>query len=60
MEYQLNFDGSGARLLKNCVDLYLQRWPGGDPTEQISIVNLQTTVNAIVLEDSMKLEIPEP
>jgi len=60
MEYQLNFDGSGARLLKNCVELYLQRWPGGDPIEQARIVSLQTTVNAIVLEDSMKLEVPEP
>jgi hypothetical protein len=59
MEYQLSFDGKGARLLKNCVDLYLNRWPGGDPAEQNYLFALQKTINAIVLEDNMQIDMPE-
>ena len=58
MDFQLTFDGDGARILKRCVDEYLERWPGGDPIEQVYLFSLQTTINAIILEDTINLEMP--
>ena len=49
--------GYGARIFKRCVDHELERWPGGDPDEQIYLKKLQTVINAIVLEDSIDLEL---
>ena len=49
--YTFSVNGEGAKLLKRCVDLYLERWPGGDPNEQESLHELQILMNAIVLED---------
>ena len=53
MDFYIEFNGDGARLLKRCIDLYLERWPGGDPCEQEHLMALQTTFAAIVLEDTM-------
>ena len=56
-EYEITMTGYGARIFKRCVDETLERWPGGDPNEQIYLQKLQTVINAIVLEDSMDLEL---
>ena len=34
-EYEITMTGYGARIFKRCVDHELERWPGGDPDEQI-------------------------
>ena len=52
-EYSLHIDTDGARLLKKCVDLYLERWPGGDPIEQLSLFQVQSTLTAIILENTL-------
>ena len=52
-EYYLYTTADGVRLLKKCVDLYLERWPGGDPTEQLTLYHAQTTLNAIILENTL-------
>ena len=57
-EYTVTMTGKGARIFKRCVDNCLERWPGGDPAEQIYLTKLQTVINAIVLEDSIDLELP--
>ena len=56
-EYEIKMTGYGARIFKRCVDHALERWPGGDPAEQIYLTKLQTLINAIVLEDSIDLEL---
>ena len=48
-EYEITMTGYGARIFKRCVDHELERWPGGDPDEQIYLMKLQTVINAIVL-----------
>ena len=52
-EHYLLVNTDGARLLKKCVDLYLERWPGGDPGEQLTLYEAQTTLAAIILEDTL-------
>ena len=52
-EHYLHVTTDGVRLLKKCVDLYLERWPGGDPAEQITLYQAQTTLAAIILEDTL-------
>jgi len=52
-EYHLTVNASGARLLKKCVDLYLERWPGGDPAEQQTLYMAQNTLSAIILEATL-------
>ena len=53
-KYEITMSGYGARIFKRCVDHELERWPGGDPNEQIYLMKLQTVINAIVLEDTFK------
>jgi hypothetical protein len=50
MEFQFTCDNAGVRLIKRCVDLYIERWPGGNPEEQQMLHQLQTTLAAMVLE----------
>lgn len=52
-DYYLHVNTDGARLLKRCVDLYLERWPGGDPFEQSALFQARTTLSAIILEDTL-------
>ena len=52
-EHYLHVTTDGVRLLKKCVDLYLERWPGGDPVEQLSLFQVQSTLTAIILEDTL-------
>lgn len=52
-EHYLLINTDGARLLKKCVDLYLERWPGGDPGEQTTLFEAQITFAAIILEDTL-------
>lgn len=52
-EYYLHVTAEGVHLLKKCVDLYLERWPGGDPAEQLTLYHAQTTLNAIILENTL-------
>ena len=57
MEIELKLDAYGAQILKRCIDLYLERWPGGDPNEQQYLMQLQTTFHAIVLESTLDIDI---
>ena len=52
-EHYLHTTTDGIRLLKKCVDSYLERWPGGDPGEQRTLYEAQTTLAAIILEDTL-------
>ena len=52
-EHYLIINTGGARLLKKCVDLYLERWPGGDPAEQETLFEARTTLTAVILEDTL-------
>ena len=52
-EHYLLVNTDGARLLKKCVDLYLERWPGGDPAEQQTLYLAQNTLTAIILEATL-------
>ena len=54
-EYEITMTGYGARIFKRCVDQALEQWPGGDPDEQSYLIELQTLINAIVLEDIIDL-----
>jgi len=52
-EHYLIVNAEGARLLKKCVDLYLERWPGGDPTEQETLFKARATLTAVILENTL-------
>ena len=52
-QHYLLVNTESALLLKRCVDLYLERWPGGDPAEQLTLYHAQTTLNAIILENPL-------
>ena len=52
-EYYLHVTADGVHLLKKCVDLYLERWPGGDPAEQQTLYLAQNTLTAIILEATL-------
>ena len=52
-EHYLIVNTEGARLLKKCVDLYLERWPGGDPAEQETLFDARTTLTPVILEDTL-------
>ena len=54
MEYQLTADVEGIKLFKRCVDLYIERWPGGDPAEQQLLHSLQINLAAMILEDTIE------
>ena len=60
MDYELRLTGYGARLLKACVDSYVRNWAGGDPGEQINLLHMQTTLNAMVLDSMLDIELDEP
>ena len=51
--FELTINGQAARLLKRCVDQYLERWAGGDPEEQANLQALQLVLMAMVLEDTI-------
>ena len=53
-EYEIGIDIDTAHLLRRCVDLYLERWPGGDPHEQEDLRRLQIMFTAIILEDTIE------
>ena len=54
MEFLFTCDGLGIRLLKRCVDLYIERWPGGNPEEQQLLHSIQLQLAAMVLEDTIE------
>ena len=51
--FELTINGQAARLLKRCVDDYLERWPGGHPEEQANLQALQLVLMAMILEDTI-------
>ena len=54
MDFHLTFDLQAARLLRDSVTLYLERWPGGHPDEQQRLVEMRKVLVGMVLEDTIK------
>ena len=54
MEEELYFnfqvDQDALRLLVKCVDRYLEKWPGGKPSEQEAVKNMLVELNKASLE----------
>jgi len=54
MEEELYFnfqvDQDALRLLVKCVDSYLEKWPGGKPSEQEAIKNMLVELKKASLE----------
>ena len=40
-----------VELLEKAVQLYIERWPGGDPKEQEDLKKIQMGLRKILLED---------
>ena len=51
-EIRFNFqvDQDALRLLVKCVDRYLEKWPGGKPTEQDALRTMLVELNKAALE----------
>ena len=51
-ELYFNFqvDQDALRLLVKCVDRYLEKWPGGKPSEQEAVKNMLIELNKASLE----------
>ena len=51
-EVYFNFqvDQDALRLLVKCVDRYLEKWPGGKPTEQEALKSMLVELNKASLE----------
>ena len=51
-ELYFNFqvDQDALRLLVKCVDRYLEKWPGGKPSEQEAVKNMLVELNKASLE----------
>ena len=50
----LHLNETTAKLLLKSVDFFLQRWPGGDPSEQTGLAMLKTRLQGCVLEYQMR------
>ena len=50
--YRVEFsaDVGSLRLLRKSVVYFLEKWPGGDPQEQISLVAIRTELDKALLE----------
>ena len=51
-EVRFNFqvDQDALRLLVKCVDRYLEKWPGGKPSEQEALSTMLIELNKAALE----------
>ena len=48
--FNFQVDGSALKLLVKGMRHYLEKWPGGDPTDQVAIQNLLLELNKAHLE----------
>ena len=48
--FNFQVDQDALRLLVKCVDRYLEKWPGGKPTEQDALRKMLTELNKASLE----------
>ena len=55
-EYTANFQTSydALKLIARAVDKYLEKWPGGDPEEQLLAQDIQYGLRKAMLEFSFK------
>ena len=54
MEYHLTLDVQAARLLRDSVIVHLERWPGGCPDEQKTLIEMRKIFAGMVLEDTIR------
>ena len=47
---EFSADVALLRLLRKSVAYFLERWPGGDPQEQVSLVAMRTELDKALLE----------
>ena len=50
---------SGARIIRDALRLYKERWPGGHPQEQEDIDFLETQFTKMVLESTIDAWLPK-
>ena len=48
--FNFQVDQDALRLLLKCVDRYLEKWPGGKPTEQVALATMLTELRKAALE----------
>ena len=48
--FNFQVDQDALRLLLKCVDRYLEKWPGGKPTEQTALATMLTELRKASLE----------
>ena len=48
--FNFQVDQDALRLLVKCVDRYLEKWPGGKPTEQTALATMLTELRKASLE----------
>lgn len=47
---EFSADVASLRLLRKSVAYFLDKWPGGDPQEQVSLLAMRTELDKAVLE----------
>tara|TARA_A100000171_G_C2107762_1_gene133281 strand:+ start:924 stop:1103 length:180 start_codon:yes stop_codon:yes gene_type:complete len=47
---EFSADVASLRLLRKSVAYFLEKWPGGDPQEQISLVAMRTELDKALLD----------
>ena len=48
--FRFECDKGGLIVLVQAMDMYLERWPGGDPTEQQTIMEKKDVLHRALLE----------
>jgi len=51
--YDIRLSIDAAKILRDALRLYRERWPGGHPQEQEQIIFLETEFTKMVLESYM-------
>ena len=49
-EFDLSMDIGTVRLLAKAIQVYKERWPGGDPQEQVDLQMLETEFTKMILD----------
>ena len=50
MEYELKVNEVYVELVHKAVEFYLDKWPGGDPDEQVALMTLMKQLDKLKLE----------
>ena len=53
--FNVEMSADDVRLLRRAVDLYLERWAGGDANEQTHLLAVQSWLRRMVLEAALDL-----